>query len=96
MKMKIPYESEEAEKMNQQIFESIYFGACTASMELAKKNGHYESYPGSPASQGKLQFDLWNHTPSEKHDWTSLKAQIKEHGLRNSLLIAPMPTASTS
>jgi ribonucleotide reductase alpha subunit len=81
---------------NKDIFETIYFGACEASMELAKEEGAYETYAGSPASQGKLQFDLWNVTPSTRWDWTGLKAQIAEFGMRNSLLLAPMPTASTA
>lgn len=82
--------------LNKLIFETIYFGACEASMELAREHGHYETYPGSPASEGRLQYDLWNVEPSDLWDWAGLKAQIKEHGLRNSLLVAPMPTASTA
>jgi ribonucleotide reductase alpha subunit len=96
MMLKLPFDSPAAAKMNRDIFETIYFGACSASCELAKKDGHYESYPGSPSSQGQLQFDLWGVTPSSRWDWNSLKADIAEHGLRNSLLVAPMPTASTA
>ena len=96
MMLKIPFESPEAKQLNKDIFETIYFGACTASCNLAKDDGTYETYPGSPASEGKLQFDLWNVKPSERHDWAGLKAKIAEHGMRNSLLVAPMPTASTA
>eukprot|EP00531_Pseudo-nitzschia_arenysensis_P021425 CAMPEP_0116155022 /NCGR_PEP_ID=MMETSP0329-20121206/22090_1 /TAXON_ID=697910 /ORGANISM="Pseudo-nitzschia arenysensis, Strain B593" /LENGTH=767 /DNA_ID=CAMNT_0003652037 /DNA_START=180 /DNA_END=2483 /DNA_ORIENTATION=+ len=94
--LKIPFDSPAAVQLNRDIFETIYFGACTASCELAEKEGHYQSYPGSPASQGQLQFDLWGVTPSRRWDWGSLKANIAKHGLRNSLLVAPMPTASTA
>jgi len=94
--LKLPFESPEAHKLNRDIFETIYFGACTESMQLAKEQGPYESYEGSPASQGKLQFDLWDVTPSDRWDWASLKEEIKENGMRNSLLLAPMPTASTA
>jgi len=83
--------------LNQDIFETIYFAACESSCELAAAEGAYESYAGSPASQGQLQFDLWGKAPtSDRWDWTALKAKIAEHGLRNSLLVAPMPTASTA
>ena len=81
---------------NKDIFETIYFGACEASMELAKEEGSYETYEGSPASKGQLQFDMWGVTPSSRWDWADLKEKIAEHGMRNSLLIAPMPTASTA
>lgn len=94
--MRIPYESEAAIKLNQQIFETIYYGALEASCELAEKYGTYETYEGSPASQGILQYDMWNKTPTELWDWASLKEKIAKHGLRNSLLLAPMPTASTA
>merc|ERR1719217_980445 len=97
MKMGLPYESDEARTLNTDVFETIYFAACEASMELAKVEGPYESYQGSPASKGQLQFDLWGVTPkSGRWDWAALKAKIAEHGLRNSLLVAPMPTASTA
>ncbi|CAH0581265.1 unnamed protein product [Chrysodeixis includens] len=94
--MRLPYESEAAIKLNQQIFETIYYGALEASCELAEKNGAYETYEGSPASQGILQYDMWNKVPTDLWDWASLKEKIAKHGLRNSLLLAPMPTASTA
>jgi ribonucleoside-diphosphate reductase alpha subunit len=95
--MKLPFESESARKLNEDIFETIYFAACEASCELAERDGHYETYAGSPASQGKLQFDLWDRKPrSGRWDWGGLKAKIAKYGLRNSLLVAPMPTASTA
>lgn len=94
--MRIPYESEPAMKLNQQIFETIYYGALEASCELAEKNGVYETYQGSPASQGILQYDMWNKTPTDLWNWAALKEKIAKHGLRNSLLLAPMPTASTA
>ena len=96
MMLKIPFDSPEAAILNRDIFETIYFGACTASCELAEQFGPYETYEGSPASQGKLQFDLWGVTPSTRWDWVALKAKIAQHGMRNSLLVAPMPTASTA
>ncbi|KAA8496054.1 Ribonucleoside-diphosphate reductase large subunit [Porphyridium purpureum] len=95
--MRLPFESHEAQELNRDIFETIYFAACEASMELAQEHGSYETFAGSPASEGKLQFDLWGVTPaSGRYDWAALKQKILEHGLRNSLLVAPMPTASTS
>jgi ribonucleoside-diphosphate reductase alpha chain len=94
--MRYPFESEEAKKLNSEIFETIYFAALTASKDLAIKDGTYETYEGSPASKGILQYDMWGVTPSTRWDWTALKAEIKKHGIRNSLLLAPMPTASTS
>lgn len=94
--MRIPYENEAAIKLNQQIFETIYYGALEASCELAEKYGVYETYQGSPASQGILQYDMWGKTPTDLWDWAALKTKIAEHGLRNSLLLAPMPTASTA
>jgi ribonucleoside-diphosphate reductase alpha chain len=95
--MRYPFESKEAQTLNKHIFETIYFAALTASRELAERDGPYSSFANSPASQGRLQFDLWNVTPdSGLWDWDALKAEIKTHGLRNSLLVAPMPTASTS
>merc|ERR1719453_1294151 len=97
LKLGLPYESEEARQLNTDIFETIYFAACEASMELAKVEGAYETFKGSPASKGTLQFDFWNITPnSGRWNWTGLKAKIVEYGLRNSLLVAPMPTASTA
>lgn len=94
--MRIPYESDEAIKLNQQIFETIYYGALEASCELAEKYGVYSTYEGSPASQGILQYDMWDKTPTDLWDWAIIKEKIAKHGLRNSLLIAPMPTASTA
>lgn len=96
MALRLPFDSEEGRDLNRKIFETIYHGALEMSCELAKIQGAYETYAGSPASQGELQYDLWNITPTELWDWASLKAKIAEHGLRNSLLISPMPTASTS
>ncbi|CAN0230202.1 unnamed protein product [Ectocarpus sp. 6 AP-2014] len=96
IKMRLPFESEEACKLNRDIFETIYFGAVNASVELAKELGPYETYAGSPASEGLLQFDLWGVKPTGRHDWAALKARMAEYGLRNSLLVAPMPTASTA
>merc|ERR1712194_311219 len=98
MLMKLPFESEEARLLNKQIFETIYYAAVERSVELAEKEGHYETFPGSPASEGKLQFDLWNVKPDNglNLNWDLLKSRVIKHGLRNSLLVAPMPTASTA
>ena len=96
IKMRLPFESAGACALNRDIFETIYHGAVEASVELARKDGPYQTFAGSPASQGKLQFDLWGVTPTDRWDWATLKAQVVEHGLRNSLLLAPMPTASTA
>merc|ERR1719214_553725 len=91
------FESEAAKKLNEDLFETIYFAACEASCELAEKLGAYETYADSPASKGQLQFDLWGRKPkSGRWDWAALKEKIAKHGLRNSLLVAPMPTASTA
>jgi ribonucleoside-diphosphate reductase alpha subunit len=94
--LRMPFDSPEARKLNKDIFETIYFASLTESCALAAKDGHYESYQGSPASKGELQFDMWGVKPSDKWDWSTLKNNISQHGLRNSLLVAPMPTASTS
>ncbi|KAH6646082.1 ribonucleotide reductase [Truncatella angustata] len=95
--LRMPFESPEARQLNKQIFETIYHAALTASMNIAKVEGAYSTYEGSPVSQGILQYDMWKDvTPSDLWDWESLKVQIKQHGVRNSLLLAPMPTASTS
>lgn len=95
--MGFPFSSEEAKTTNRHIFETIYHAALESSMELAKLEGSYETFVGSPAHQGILQFDMWDVKPgNERYDWKSLKQQITLHGLRNSLLLAPMPTASTS
>ena len=91
------FESDSAKALNKEIFETIYFASCTASKDAAIVNGPYSTFEGSPASQGLLQFDLWNmNEHSGRWDWDSLKKEIVEHGMRNSLLLAPMPTASTS
>ena len=94
--LKLSWECEEAAELNKKIFEHMYFAALESSMELAKKEGPYETFAGSPSSKGVLQFDMWNVKPSTDLDWDKLKKQIVKHGLRNSLLVAPMPTASTS
>ncbi|EWC45910.1 ribonucleoside-diphosphate reductase large chain [Drechslerella stenobrocha 248] len=94
--LRMPFDSPEARYLNQQIFETIYHASCEASVELAAELGPYETFQGSPASQGQLQYDLWGVTPTELWDWAALKAKIAKHGMRNSLLVAPMPTASTS
>ncbi|SPQ84266.1 CPXV083 protein [Cowpox virus] len=91
-----PFDSPEAQDLNKKIFETIYYGALEASCELAEKEGPYETYTGSYASNGILQYDLWNIVPSDLWNWESLKDKIRSYGLRNSLLVAPMPTASTA
>merc|ERR1712190_90503 len=97
MLMRLPFESEAAQTLNEDIFETIYFAACEASCELAARDGPYETFSGSPASKGQLQFDLWGVTPkSGRWNWVALKERIAKYGLRNSLLVAPMPTASTA
>lgn len=93
--LRMPFDSPAAKQLNRDIFETIYHGALEASMELAKQHGPYETFAGSPASQGVLQFDMWGETAT-RYDWQTLKQQIQTHGIRNSLLLAPMPTASTS
>ena len=94
--MRYPFDSPEATQLNKEIHETIYYAAMTASKDLAKVDGHYESYPGSPVSQGVFQYDMWKVTPSARWEWDILKEEVKKHGVRNSLLLAPMPTASTS
>lgn len=94
--LRLPFDSEEAKELNVQIFETIYHGAVEASIELAQRDGPYESYQGSPASRGELSYDMWGVTPTDLWDWDTLKAKLAKHGIRNSLLVAPMPTASTS
>jgi ribonucleoside-diphosphate reductase alpha chain len=94
--MKIAFDSEEAKQLDAEIFEAIYFGAMTASVDLAETEGAYESFPGSPLSKGQFQFDLWGTSPSPRWDWKSLRERVMRIGARNSLLLAPMPTASTS
>ena len=94
--LKIPFESEEAKQLDREIFESIYYGAMCASVDLAEKDGAYQSFKGSPLSKGLFQFDLWNEKPGTRWNWEELRGRVKTHGARNSLLLAPMPTASTS
>ncbi|AIE47862.1 ribonucleotide reductase large subunit [Peridroma alphabaculovirus] len=96
VRLRMPYESESAALLNRQIAETIYYGALEASCELAAAHGPYSSYEGSPASRGILQYDMWNVTPSPLWDWAALKRKIKNRGLRNSLLVAYMPTATTA
>ena len=94
--MRHAFDSPKAAKLNRDIFETIYFAAMTESCALAAKEGAYESYDGSPVSKGELQYDMWGVKPSDRWDWTGLKKDIAKNGVRNSLLLAPMPTASTS
>jgi ribonucleoside-diphosphate reductase alpha chain len=94
--LRLPFDSEEAQKLNKEIFETIYYAALTASKELAKELGPYETYEGSPVSKGIFQFDMWNVKPGPRWNWESLRDEVKKYGVRNSLLLAPMPTASTS
>jgi ribonucleoside-diphosphate reductase alpha chain len=99
IKLRMPFTSDEAKKLNQDIFETLYFAAVTASMEEAKADGPYETYEGSPISKGEFQHNLWNIKDDElsgNWDWEKLRKQVLKHGVRNSLLVAPMPTASTS
>ncbi|RYF87684.1 MAG: ribonucleoside-diphosphate reductase subunit alpha, partial [Chitinophagaceae bacterium] len=95
--LRMPFESEEAAGLNKDIFETIYYAAMTASKDLAKKEGPYETFEGSPISRGIFQFDMWGVTPSSgRWNWEALRNEVVEHGARNSLLVAPMPTASTA
>ena len=94
--LRMPFESEAAKKLNTEIFETIYYAAMTASKDLAKVDGTYETYAGSPVSQGIFQYDMWGVTPSDRWEWDTLKEEVAKYGVRNSLLLAPMPTASTS
>src|SRR5690606_24835426 len=97
--LRLPFTSDEAKKLNQEIFETLYFAAVTASMEMAKEEGPYSTFEGSPISKGEFQFNLWglkDEDLSGRWDWASLRKEVMEHGVRNSLLVAPMPTASTS
>jgi ribonucleoside-diphosphate reductase alpha chain len=99
IQLRMPFTSDEAKKLNQEIFETLYFAAVTASMEMAKEEGPYESYKGSPISQGEFQYNLWGIKDEElsgRWDWAKLRKEVKKNGVRNSLLVAPMPTASTS
>ena len=92
----LPFESEEARALNREIFETIYFASMSASKDLAIKEGPYSTFEGSPVSKGVFQFDMWSVTPSNRWEWDLLKEEVKKHGVRNSLLLAPMPTASTA
>ena len=94
--MRIPFDSVEAQDVNEMIFETIYYSALVTSNELAIRDGPYETFKGSPISQGKFQFDLWNQKASNRYNWEELRESVIKHGVRNSLLLAPMPTASTS
>lgn len=94
--LRMPFDSPEAAQLNKDIFETIYYAAVDESCRLAQKYGKYQSFEGSPASQGILQFDMWGVEPSKRYDWNELKQRVVKYGLRNSLLLAPMPTASTS
>ena len=99
IKLRMPFTSDEAKTLNQEIFETLYFAAMTASKDVAKDEGPYESYKGSPISKGEFQHNLWGIKDSElsgRWDWAALRKEVKKHGVRNSLLVAPMPTASTS
>ena len=96
IKMRFPFDSEGARQLNKDVFETIYYASMTASKDLAKEEGPYETFEGSPVSKGIFQFDMWNVTPSDRWEWDVLKEEVKEHGVRNSLLLAPMPTASTA
>jgi len=92
-----PFEDPRAEQLTKLIFETIYHSAMETSMEIAKEEGPYESFKGSPLSNGKFQFDLWDVKPvSDRYDWEGLREDVMKYGARNSLLMAPMPTASTS
>jgi ribonucleoside-diphosphate reductase subunit M1 len=95
-RMRLSFECPAAMQLNKDIFETMYFASLESSMELAKVEGPYSTYEGSPMSKGILQPDMWGVTPSDRWDWAGLRAQIALHGVRNSLLMAPMPTASTA
>ncbi|WP_405351233.1 ribonucleoside-diphosphate reductase subunit alpha [Nonlabens sp. Asnod3-H03] len=97
--LRLPFTSDEAKKLNSEIFETLYFAACEASMEMAQEEGAYSTFEGSPMSQGEFQFNMWNINDSDlsgRWNWSNLRTKVMEHGVRNSLLVAPMPTASTS
>lgn len=94
--MRFPFDSDEARQLNKEIFETIYYAAVTASKDLAKRDGAYSTFKGSPMSQGIFQFDMWNVTPTNRWEWDVLREEVMQHGVRNSLLLAPMPTASTA
>ena len=94
--LRMPFESDAAKELNKNIFETIYFSAMTASKDIAKREGAYQTFKGSPLSKGIFQFDMWDVSATENWNWEALRAEVIEHGVRNSLLVAPMPTASTS
>jgi ribonucleoside-diphosphate reductase alpha chain len=94
--LRMPFDSEEARQLNRDIFETIYYASMTASKDLAKEEGAYETFVGSPLSKGQFQFDLWGVEPSNRWEWDVLREEVMKYGVRNSLLMAPMPTASTS
>ncbi|MGB0887057.1 MAG: ribonucleoside-diphosphate reductase subunit alpha [Vicingaceae bacterium] len=94
--LRMPFESDEAKQLNKEIFETLYYASMTASKDLAKVDGAYETYEGSPVSKGEFQYDMWGVTPSDRWEWDILKEEVAKYGVRNSLLLAPMPTASTS
>lgn len=96
IKLRMPFDSEEAKALNKEIFETIYYASMTASKDLAKEEGPYQTWEGSPISKGIFQFDMWDVTPTDRWEWDILREEVKEHGVRNSLLLAPMPTASTA
>ncbi len=96
MMLRFPFESEDAKILNKEIFETIYYASMTASKDIAKEDGPYETYAGSPLSKGIMQFDMWGVTPSPRWEWNVLKEEVQKYGVRNSLLLAPMPTASTA
>lgn len=96
IKLRMPFDSEEAKALNKEIFETIYYASMTASKDLAKEEGPYETWEGSPISKGVFQFDMWDVKPTDRWEWDILREEVKEHGVRNSLLLAPMPTASTA
>lgn len=96
VKLRMAFDSAEAKQLNREIFETIYYAALTASKDLAIQDGPYESFEGSPISKGVFQFDMWDVTPTDRWEWDILREEIMKHGVRNSLLIAPMPTASTA
>jgi ribonucleoside-diphosphate reductase alpha chain len=94
--LRLPFESEEAKNLNKEIFETLYYASMTCSKDLAKQFGSYETYEGSPVSKGVFQYDMWDVTPGQRWEWDVLKEEVAKYGVRNSLLLAPMPTASTS
>lgn len=96
IQMRLPFDSDGAKTLNKEVFETIYYASLTASKDIAKDQGAYETYEGSPMSQGKFQFDLWGVTPTDRWEWDILREEVQKHGIRNSLLLAPMPTASTA